>query len=374
MKRVRRILQNVFLTKTPIYVIFFVTSACNARCKMCFNWRNMENVPPAEDLKLDEIEKIFDNFGDIQHLTISGGEPFLRSDLAEILEFASRKNTVQMITIPTNGILPEKTFAETQRILEKIRPETHLRINLSVLGIGKKHDEITQVPGSFEKILRTYRMLRPLLGFYKNLNIDTSLCCSVFNKKSAKETLKYCNEHFKDCTVEITLARGNTRDRLSKDITAREYGEILDYYYRLKNARKENKPFAGIISSCDKIVNSQVLQIMKTKKMPSRCYAYSKMIVLESNGEVAPCEYLDTKLGNLRDYGYDIKKILAKEENKKVWKFIEDGKCYCTWECALINNIVCNPKIYPRVVGGLIRDRLAGHKTRPAPEGAVNYS
>jgi len=354
MKKTLKGLRNIFFTKTPMYVFLFVTSFCNARCKMCFNWREIENARRDEELKLDEIKKIFGNFSSIQQLTISGGEPFLRDDLPEILEFTSYANDVQRITIPTGGILSDKIYGQSRRILDRIKKDTHLRIGLSVEGVGEKHDEIMQVKGAFKNLQETYRRLHSILNSYKNLNIDISICCSVFNKGDLKELIRYCDEYFKDCTIGICLARGDTRDSSSKNVTPAEYKEIIDYLYQLKTASKANKPFAGLIDVLTKDVNNQVLQILETKKMPSRCYAYSKMIVLQSNGDVFPCECLNRKLGNLRDCDYDIRRILRQKDNKQTDKFIRGGNCCCTWECALINNIVCNPRLYPKVLRELI--------------------
>lgn len=355
MKRILKLLQNIFVTKDPIYVIFFVTSFCNARCKMCFNWSRIESASKNDELSLVEIRKIFNHLSHIQQLTLSGGEPFLRNDLPEILEFISHKNNVQMITIPTNGILTDKTFEQTRNILGKIKNDTHLRISLSIEGIEEKHDEILQVKGAFKRLQETYHKLYSLTDFHKNLNVDVSICCSRFNKKELKELFQYCKEYFKNCTIELILARGDTRDKLSKDITVKEYEDILDYFYKLEDTRKQNKPFSKIVDLLGEIVNYQVIQILKTKKMPSRCFAYSKMIVLQSNGDVFPCEYLDNKLGNLRNYTYDIRKVLNNTNNKKVENFIKNKGCYCTWECALINNIVCNIRTYPRVFKELIK-------------------
>ncbi len=357
MKKILKAAQNIFITKAPTYVFFFVTSFCNARCKMCFNWRNTDRADLAKELKLEEIKKAFNSFSNIQQLTISGGEPFLRDDLPEILGFISRKNDVQMITLPTNGILSDKIFRQTADILKRLKKSTHLRLGLSVEGIGEKHDEIVQVKGAFECIKNTYQKVLPLTKACKNFNLDIGLCCSAFNKDDLKDTIKYCNEYFKGCTIELVLARGDTRDKLSKNVTNKEYQEILDYFDRLKEAKKINKPFARVFNALAKIANNQTAQIISTKKMPSRCYAYSKLIVIMSNGDILPCEYLGKKLGNLKDYGYDITKILNKKNNKEIEKSIRNGECFCTWECALINNLVCNPRMYPMVLKELIKGK-----------------
>ncbi len=341
------IIKNIYLTRAPIYVIFFVTSVCNARCKMCFNWKETDSVNVKRELKLDEIKKIFGHFSTLQQLTISGGEPFLRKDLPEILGFISRNNKLQMITIPTNGIQTDLIIKQATDILDRIKKYTHIRISLSVEGIEEKHDDIVQVKGAFRKLNETYNRLIPLLDKYPNLNLDASICCSVFNKDQAKNLIKYCAARFSKCTTSINLARGDTRYKESKDIKPEEYNEIVDYYYMV-NARRFNKPFARIFNTMNRIVNYEVIEIMKTKEMPSRCYAFDKLVVIQSDGTVLPCEYLGKDLGNLRDYDYDIGKIL--KANMDVNRHIKDKKCFCTWECALNNNIVCNPLRYPGVL------------------------
>nr|MDO8110874.1 SPASM domain-containing protein [Candidatus Sigynarchaeota archaeon] len=92
--------------------------------------------------------------------------------------------------------------------------------------------------------------------------------------------------------------------------------------------------------------------------MPTRCYAQSKMIVLQSNGDVYPCEYLHKCLGNIKNFHYSIQDIL--EKNREIKDFIKNKNCYCTWECALSNNIVNTPRLYPAVIKEMIADFLAG--------------
>jgi MoaA/NifB/PqqE/SkfB family radical SAM enzyme len=320
---------------------------------MCFNWRNTDDTQiNKKELTLDEIKKTFNNFGSIQQLTISGGEPFLRNDLPEILEFVSFKNDVQMITIPTNGILSDQIFSQTKNILQKIKKGTHLRISLSLEGIEDVHDDIVQVKGAFRNILDTYNKLATLVDDHKNFNIDIGICCSVFNKDSILNTIQYCADNLRSGNVQLVLARGDTRDKSAKQVTIEEYSRILNEFNKIED-KKTNKPFAGLIKNLGNIVNSQVIEVMKNNKMPNPCYAGHKLIVIQSDGSVLPCEYLDKKLGNLRDFDFNVKKILA--NNKDVRRFIKKGMCYCTWECALSNNIVCNPRKYPAVIKEMIK-------------------
>src|SRR5512135_1713176 len=70
-------------------IIFFVTSACNLRCSHCFYWQNLNRQ---EDLRLEEIEKISLNLPSFSRLLISGGEPFLRKELPDIIRLFYKNN------------------------------------------------------------------------------------------------------------------------------------------------------------------------------------------------------------------------------------------------------------------------------------------
>lgn len=348
--------RNLLISKKPTYVVFFVTDICNARCKMCFNWKIMADAAKRQELKLNEIKKIFKNFGDIQQLTISGGEPSLRRDLPEILEFVSINNDVQVITVPTNGILSDQVFKVVKRSLELIKPSTHLRVTLSVEGVKEKHDEIVQVKGAFRGIQNTYKKLVPLMAKHKNLKVNVGICVSGFNKDNIKDTFRYCKKYFKKSHILMAVARGNTREKEAKNVTAQEYRIIADDYNQLFNT--ENRPLAIVVKSLSKVVKNQVYWIMKNNKMPVTCQAYNKLIVIQSNGDVYPCEYLPNKLGNLRKYNYDINKVLGLKKNLKVNRSIKNRECVCTWECALSNNLACDPRQYPALVKQIVKDRF----------------
>jgi len=57
------------------YLIFFVTSKCNAHCKMCFYWREISDAQVRKILSLEEIDRIARNFKNLIYVSITGGEP-----------------------------------------------------------------------------------------------------------------------------------------------------------------------------------------------------------------------------------------------------------------------------------------------------------
>ena len=69
----------------------------------------------------------------------------------------------------------------------------------------------------------------------------------------------------------------------------------------------------------------------KTGMSPLPCKALSSSCFIEPDGGVYPCTSYANKLGNLRDFNYDLRKIWNSEKSKKVRKLIKDNKCGGCW-------------------------------------------
>ena len=107
----KRFIKNIFTRKLHT-LFFFITSNCNSRCKGCFYWKNINKV---KELSLEDIKVMFGRMPDINHISISGGEPFLRKDIVEICEVFAKGNNVKSITIPTNGLMPDIIYKNTKK-------------------------------------------------------------------------------------------------------------------------------------------------------------------------------------------------------------------------------------------------------------------
>lgn len=139
----------------PINFTISLTYACNSRCKTCRIYTRK-----TENLSFGDYEKLFLSIGRSPYwITFSGGEPFLREDIADICIQACRICKPKIINIPTNGILSDRIEKQVNRILESC-PNTKVIINLSVDAIGDRHDEIRGSKDSFERVMETYKRLR----------------------------------------------------------------------------------------------------------------------------------------------------------------------------------------------------------------------
>lgn len=103
---------------------------------------------------------------------------------------------------------------------------------------------------------------------------------------------------------------------------------------------------ANFIWGATVLAREKVFENLKTGKRNFECYAIRKMTVIDDTGEVKICEMLPTSLGNLRNFGYDIKKIVTSNFANSEYEKIKKHKCNCTWECAIRTGIIYNPKEY----------------------------
>jgi len=105
LKTMKYALQNRLAGESiyPFYASYKVTHKCSLRCSFCNVW--MEDTP---DLKKDDAFKVIDNIANssIVVLSLEGGDPLVRKDLGEILEYAHKKPFTLFFT--TNGHLLDK--------------------------------------------------------------------------------------------------------------------------------------------------------------------------------------------------------------------------------------------------------------------------
>jgi len=114
---------------------------------MCDVWKSP--TKPCEEINLDIIEKLPEMF----FTNITGGEPFIRQDLPDIVA-AIRKKT-KRIVISTNGYF-------TDRIVSLCKKYPDLGIRISIEGLPKTNDDIRKIPDGFDRGFRTLLELRTL--------------------------------------------------------------------------------------------------------------------------------------------------------------------------------------------------------------------
>lgn len=144
----------------PVYVQFYITARCNLTCQQCnIIYANSD----VRECTLDEVKRIADNFQamKVAMVLLTGGEPFARTDLPEIIEaFESRGVHVRM---QTNGLASDETI---QRVIEKGGRD--ISISLDSLWPGNQDD----INGGFRK--SWHAALRAMASFMQHLPREKS--------------------------------------------------------------------------------------------------------------------------------------------------------------------------------------------------------
>jgi MoaA/NifB/PqqE/SkfB family radical SAM enzyme len=187
-----------FLKTLPISLTVSITNVCNSRCQTCNIWKlypKDKELKKEKELELWEYEKIFSNLGkNIFWYTLSGGEPLIRKDVVDIADLMKKHNDPKILIIPTNAIQTDKILTRLKEIL-KIMGDSSVIINLSLDGIGKRHDEIRGVSGNFDKLMKTYKGLTDLKGNFPNLEVGIHSVVSRFNVHDIPELYLWVKEN-----------------------------------------------------------------------------------------------------------------------------------------------------------------------------------
>lgn len=352
---------SIFLKNRPIHLTFFVTRRCNSSCPFCFYLKGPEaSKGNTRELSLGEITKVSASLGDLLWLAFSGGEIFLREDLAEISSVFYKTNRPSIMLFPTNGLLPELIFEKTERIVMGC-PESVIAVKLSLDGIGPSHDSLRNTPGSFEKTMRTYGLLEGLIDRYPNfeLGINTVFCSE--NQDYMDQIIDFVKGLRNIKTHTISLVRGDLTDDSFKKIDMEKYARAIK---RLEDSLKDRtSPVyrfrgAGIKAAQDIVQRRLIHATMKEDRRLIPCYAGRLNLVLSESGEVYPCEILSGSFGNVRDHDYDLGKVVGTDKAKGIIRSIRNRECHCTHECYFMTNILFNPALYPELLKEYVQVRL----------------
>ena len=336
----------------PLYVIFFVTNRCHARCAHCFV--DHDNAVQSLELTLDEYDRITRTLGPILFCFLTGGEASARDDIVDIARLLVTRNGVQKIQIPTAGAHTDRTVAMTEGLLSLSR-DVHLGVSVSIDGIGDEHDRIRGVPGLFERAIRTYHALKAVERKRPNLSVNVGLTFSALNQHSAADTYRFLADELNVQNILYTVVRGKPRDPVSRDgldlRALEQFNALVDNGILTEGRGYQGFPFASMVNAKNLFAHRLNIEQLQAPGYRIPCYAGRLAAVVDHRGKVYPCELLDRPLGDLREAAYDFQAIWRSAQAGGVRDFIEESRCFCTHECFLSTNILYNPTLVPKMLG-----------------------
>ena len=322
----------------PVGCVVAVTYRCNARCAVCDIWKS--NPDTERELEPAAYRWLPDS---LRSVNLSGGEPFLRDDLADIVDVVRQECPRARVVISTNGLLPD-------RIATMMAAMPDVAVRVSVDDIGAAHDEMRGVPGCYEKAMETVRRLMELAvsdvglaatssernpGGLTRVKAEADRLGIHFIASAAHSSPIFFGEHDGD------------RPR-SEDAVA-EIREIMQAELASRHPRDWAKAY----------YMRGLMDYVRGKPRRLPCGAGVDHFFLDPYGDVYPCNVSGVKMGNMRDGSFaELQKASAGE----VVPAVRD----CSEQCWMVCTV--SPPMRRRPLGPLIW--IAGAKLLGLDTGA----
>lgn len=264
----------------PTDASIIVTYRCPMHCQMCNIWANPTRAD--EELRPEELKWL----PRLKFINITGGEPFVRDDLDDIVRVCYTR--APRIVISTSGWLEE-------RVIDLARKFPNIGIRISIEGLSQKNDELRGRPGGFDRGLRTLLTLREM-GVK-----DIGFGCTVSNHNSTDMLALY--QLARQLGLEFATAAFHNSFYFHKHdnvITNRQ--RVVDDFNQLINWQlAEWHPKSWFRA----YFNMGLVNYVQGEQRLLPCEAGTMNFFVDPWGEVWPCNGLEEKcwqlsMGNIR--------------------------------------------------------------------------
>ena len=340
-----------FRNGRPIQIINYVTSRCNLRCSHCFYKESLNNPDPGEIPRKNLINTMRD-IGPVLWYSLAGGEPFIRTDLEDLILDVHKNCRPKVFSFPTNGWYTDRTFKTTLRVLQRLK-RGNLILFFSLDGPKLIHNQI-RGEGSFENLTKTIDKLRPLKKIYNNLYINFILTVTPQNSLVAPDFIKEITREFKANSISINLYREHTPNapKLPKSLIEAYEKTVKVYAEEVEKGNVDGYKFIGrnFLRAKEIVQKEMIIKVAKNNEFVTPCTAGTLSYIIMEDGKVKPCEILNDAIGNIYDKENSFVNIVKSSDAKTLRKWIRDSKCRCTYECAMSTNTLFSLPIIPKLL------------------------
>ena len=287
-----------------------VTYRCNAKCTMC----NRYKVPskPEEEISIETIKKL----PEMYFTNITGGEPFIRDDLKDIVRELLKKS--DRIVISTNGFF-------TDRIVELCKEFPQVGIRISIEGLEKTNNEIRGLDDGFN---RGYTTLKKLVDMGMK---DVGFGMTVQDRNAADLVPLYnisdeLGMEFATASLHNSFyfveSNNIIKDRLS---VAQNFEDLVN---RLLDSNSPKKWFRAYF-------NHGLINYIFSQKRLLPCDMSFDTFFIDPYGDVMPCNGTKEKqvMGNLNRQSWE--ELWNSEQAEKVRSFVRN----CDRNCWMIGSV-----------------------------------
>ncbi|MBS5858107.1 MAG: radical SAM/SPASM domain-containing protein [Clostridia bacterium] len=287
-----------------------VTYRCNARCTMCNRYKAPSK--PEEELSIETIKKL----PRMYFTNITGGEPFIREDLSDIVRELYKKS--DRIVISTNGFF-------TDRIIKLCEEFPNVGIRISIEGLEKTNNEIRGLEDGFNKGYSTLKKLVEL----KHPDVGFGMTVQDRNAKDLVDLYNMSNElnmEFATASLHNSFyfveAKNIIHDRL---MVAKEFENLVN---KLLESNSPKKWFRAYF-------NHGLINYIFGQKRLLPCDMAFDTFFIDPYGDVMPCNGTKEKevMGNLNNQTWD--ELWNSEQAEKVRNKVR----HCNRQCWMIGSV-----------------------------------
>ena len=273
-----------------------ITHRCIARCVMCNIWKIPSTV---KDLPLSTWLRLFESpaVRAMREVDITGGEPFLREDLGDLVTSVARRKRVHMphlrtAAITTNGLLTRRILRVTEHMAETLKQEgIDLVFALAMDGVGAAHDGIRGVKGCWAKLNNTIEGLCDLRKRFPNLVPGIKTTVLPANVDELESIARYAQERSLFTIVSPCILTGVRYDNLDR---------AEDLLFTDQDREKLIRFYSGDLFrwSYHRKVLMDRLQKGHVRKP---CTVGFNYYFVRSTGDVYPCPLTYRSIGNIQE-------------------------------------------------------------------------
>lgn len=275
---------------------------------MCNTWMH----PSAVEDELDV--KYYERYPNVKFLNITGGEPFLREELADIVKIVKPK--AERICISTNGYY-------TDRVVALAEKNKDLGFRISLEGLPAANDELRGIKDGFDHGLRTLLQLRRM--GVKDIGFGITV-----SDRNAKDLLELY-ELAKGLNLEFATAAVHNGFYFHKDdncINKKEeasacFQELIRELFKTKRPKNWFRAY----------FNHGLINYVNGGKRLLPCEMGSDIFMMDPFGDIYPCNVLPESMGNIKDASFE--KIWNSPRAEEVRKMARS----CGKNCWMIGSV-----------------------------------
>lgn len=280
----------------PIYLSHLVTTRCNANCPYC-HWKNKRE----KEMTAKEIRSLYKEAKKVGFIFnhIWGGEPLLREDICEIVEYSKEEGFITSLV--TNGFNLSKNH--------NFIPYLDLII-VSLDAPDERHDKIRQKKGLFKNAIEGIETIRSL---YPNLPLYICSVLSSLNRgvipQMMELALRY-NAQIYFCPVGTNLTISEWGDQTNARSLQKTPKELIEDFKLIKEYKQAGYPVQSSYFFFDHYIKGGGKY---------KCYRPRVYLNIYPNGDVETCFY--GIIGNVKER--ELKTIIQSYEYKDAVKRAE---------------------------------------------------